>query len=151
MEFFRPLCAVKDRDGNVCQTENVLERWREQLSEHLNRGFPHDENVLHNLRPGAEIGREEREIEEGDVKAVVTSPRRQKTLGYDGITAEVIKGVGLEKMAIIVKIFNRVWTVRQTPKAWSKMLITPIYKKVERMNTENHRAISLSSIPGKVV
>ena len=51
---------------------------------------------------------------------------------------------------MLEKIFNLIWNVESTPKDWSRMVVTPIHKKGDKLNPENYRAISLLSIPGKV-
>ena len=43
-----------------------------------------------------------------------------------------------------------IWQKEQTPRDWSRMLVTPIHKKGDRKGPANYRAISLLSIPGKV-
>ena len=51
---------------------------------------------------------------------------------------------------MLEKLFNAIWQKEQTPRDWSRMLVTPIYKKGDRKDPANYRAISLLSIPGKV-
>ena len=51
---------------------------------------------------------------------------------------------------ILDKTFQQVLQVEDIPSDWAKMLVTPIYKKGDRHNTSNYRAIALLSIPGKV-
>ena len=48
------------------------------------------------------------------------------------------------------KLFYAIWQKEQTPRDWSRMLVTPIHKKGDRKYPANYRAISLLSIPGKV-
>ena len=42
------------------------------------------------------------------------------------------------------------WSEGNTPQDWSKGLITPVYKKGDKLDPSNYRAITLLSIPGKV-
>ena len=42
-------------------------------------------------------------------------------------------------------------TTEDTPSQFSKMLVTPVYKKGDIGKQENYRAIALLSIPGKVL
>ena len=51
---------------------------------------------------------------------------------------------------ILDKIFQQVLQVEDIPSDWAKMLVTPIYKKGDRHNTSNYRAVALLSISGKV-
>ena len=74
----------------------------------------------------------------------------RKAPGNDLITAEVFKAGGEEMKQMLPKIFNCVWKDKKTPSEWSKMLVSPIYKKGSKLDTENYQAISLLSIPGKV-
>ena len=50
---------------------------------------------------------------------------------------------------MLEKLFNAIWQKEQTPRDWSRMLVTPIHKKRDRKDPANYRAISLLSIPGK--
>ena len=40
--------------------------------------------------------------------------------------------------------------MEKSPEDWSKMIITRIHKKGDKLNVENYRDIALLSIPGKV-
>ena len=48
------------------------------------------------------------------------------------------------------KIMKKVWEEEKSPKDWSRMLVSPIYKKGDKQDPVNDRAIALLSIPGKV-
>ena len=67
----------------------------------------------------------------------------------DGINSELIKAGGHMTRKMLVTLFNKIITTEKTPKDWSNMIITPIYKKGDKLKPENYRAISLLSIPGK--
>ena len=73
-----------------------------------------------------------------------------KAPGIDNITAEVLKAGGKPMCEMLVKIFNSAWKDKSIPKDWSKMIVTPVYKKGDKLDPANYRAISLLSIPGKV-
>ena len=76
--------------------------------------------------------------------------KNRKAPGIDAITAEVLKAAGKPMVDMLENIFNLIWNVESTPKDWSRMVVTPIHKKGDKLNPENYRAISLLSIPGKV-
>ena len=48
-------------------------------------------------------------------------------------------------------IFLKIVNEENTPLHFSKMLVAPIFKKGDKCLPENYRAISLLSIPGKVL
>ena len=73
-----------------------------------------------------------------------------KSPGIDQITAEVLKAGGEDMAEMLLHIAKNVTLTSKTPLAWSKMVVTPIHKKGNRLDPENYRAISLLSIPGKV-
>ena len=51
---------------------------------------------------------------------------------------------------LLLKIINAAWLEGKTPEDWSKGLITPVFKKGDKLDPSNYRAITLLSIPGKV-
>ena len=51
---------------------------------------------------------------------------------------------------MLLHIAKNVTLTSKTPLAWSKMVVIPIHKKGNRLDSEDYRAILLLSIPGKV-
>ena len=50
----------------------------------------------------------------------------------------------------LTNLFNKIIVTENPPNDWSKMIITPIHKKGDKLNAANYRAIALLSIPGKI-
>ena len=50
----------------------------------------------------------------------------------------------------LTNLFNKIIVTENSPNNWFKMIITPIHKKGEKLNTANYRAITLLPIPGKI-
>lgn len=64
-----------------------------------------------------------------DIKAAMRKLRMNKTLGSDGIQAELIKGSGDSFVEHVGQLFQEIWTTLQITKEWILSVITPIYKK----------------------
>ena len=71
--------------------------------------------------------------------------------GIDGITSELIKAEDDMMIIILTIVLNKIIKMVKLLEYWSKMMITPIHKKVDKLNAENYRAIALLSIQGKVL
>ena len=48
------------------------------------------------------------------------------------------------------KFFNTIWVGERTPSDFSKIVVSPIHIKGDKLVRANYRAISLLSIPGKI-
>jgi len=48
-------------------------------------------------------------------------------------------------------IFERFWRTGEVSEDWRKASVTPVFKKGKKEDPGNHRPVSLTSIPGKVV
>lgn len=89
-------------------------------------------------------------ITEQEVRNAIKQLSNRKSPGVDGITSELIKAGGDMMVKTLTALFNKIITTETSPDDWSKMIITPIHKKGDKLNAENYRAIALLSIPGKV-
>ena len=50
---------------------------------------------------------------------------------------------------VLQKIFNQILSSEKTPTDFSKMAVSPIFKKGDKLMMSNYRAIALLSIRGK--
>lgn len=148
----KSLSVIKDSNGNkVFQFDSVLTLWKEHFEKHLNTSFPHDENALSDLDVNdneQEIPQEE--ITKDEIRKSVRKMKNRKAPGFDAITSEVIKAGGEAMVNILHKIFNLALRSGKTPQDFSRMIVSPVYKKGDKLARENYRAISLLSIPGKI-
>ena len=51
---------------------------------------------------------------------------------------------------LLLKIINAAWLEGKTPEDWSKGLITPVFKKGDKLDPSNYMAITLLSITERV-
>ena len=77
--------------------------------------------------------------------------REGKATGYDSITAEELKAAVEKGIDAIHKLCNRIWDTETFPEDWGKAVITPIYKKKDKLDCNNYRGISLLSHAGKIM
>ena len=148
----KSLTVIKDSNGaKHFQLEKVLDLWKEHFENHLNTEFPHDEDALNSLaNESNEIEFLNELISIEEVNSAVKKMKKRKAPGSDEITTEVIKSGGAKMIEMLHKIFNLIWTSEKTPADFSRMIVSPIHKKGDRLKRDNYRAISLLSIPGKV-
>jgi len=90
------------------------------------------------------------DISKEEVRDALKKMKCRKSPGIDEITTEVIKAGGKKMIDMLHKIFNLAWRAERTPQDFSKMIVSPIHKKGDKLMRENYRAISLLSIPGKI-
>ena len=141
---------MKDQHGNIVSGEDeVMIVWKEHFQLQLNREFPREERALELLQPSGNV-EDDADISVEEVKLAVARLRMRKAPGQYKITAEVIKKGGPAMLQMLHRIINRIWSEESTPTDWSKLLLIPTHKKGDRLMAENHRAITLNCIPGKV-
>ena len=75
-----------------------------------------------------------------------------KAPGVDGLPAEVFKAGGLNLITKQTHLFQNIWNKRSVPQEFRDALIVHIFKrKGDRSVCNDHRGISLLSIPGKIL
>ena len=147
----KTLTAAKDKTGALkTHLDEVLVCWEEHFKGHLNTSFPHDESALDTIPDLEQDPQQTADITVDEIRKSIKRCKYHKAPGIDQITAEAIRQGGEPMVQMLHKISRKVWSEEVTPSDWSKMLVSPIHKKGDRLNPANYRAISLLSIPGKV-
>ena len=145
--------AMKGADGKrTTNPTEVLEIWRKHFKNHLNTEFPRDEQALTTL--GNDLPAhtdDEFSISKDDITKAIAALKNNKAPGSDSITPEVLKAGGDTVVNMLKIIFDKILNSTDTPTHFAKMIVTPIFKKGDRENPANYRAIALLSIPGKVL
>lgn len=142
--------TIKDRNGTIqCEQTEVMKCWQNHFTTQLNTEFPHSDAALDSIQL-AEVENDNNPPSEREVEKSIKDLRNRKSPGFDKITAEVLKAGGKHMVKMLQYLFRKIWEDVDTPDDWSKLLINPIHKKGDKLNPENYRAISLTSVPCKV-
>ncbi|KFQ23520.1 hypothetical protein N332_03492, partial [Mesitornis unicolor] len=82
-----------------------------------------------------------------------------KSMGPNAIYPRVLRELAevlAKPLSIILKkplsiIYQQSWLTGEVPVDWRLANVTPIYKKGRKEDPGNYRAVSLTSVPGKVM
>ena len=86
-----------------------------------------------------------------EVTHVIKCKKNHKTPGTDQILAEFLKKGGEALWRRIHHLIKLIWTQYKIPEEWSMGIIQPIYKKGDKLECSNYRAITLLNITYKVL
>ena len=143
--------AAKDKDGSLkTAPDEVLKCWEEHFSKHLNTEFPRDRKVLQSIPEAVNTEGTSLPFSIDEVEEAVKKLKNNKACGWDKIASETLKAGGSSMRQLLLKIINTAWSEGEIPEDWSKGLITPVFKKGDKLDPADYRAITLLSIPGKV-
>ena len=141
--------TVKSKDGKILtEGYDVKRRWKENYQELYNNRNPVDDTA--NNLPQMANQDKEAEILREEVESAVKKLTDGKTPGYDSISGEELKAAGETGISILHKLCNQIWDSETFPKDWGRAIITPIYKKKDKLDCGNYRGISLLSHVGKI-
>lgn len=73
-----------------------------------------------------------------------------KAAGHDMISPEMVKYMCKEGNSLSLRTLRHVWKEKRISRHWEISVFAPIYKKGGNRLCENHRGISLFSIPRKI-
>jgi len=73
------------------------------------------------------------------------------SMGPDGMHPQVLRELADATAQLLSIIFERSWRTGEVPEDWRKANVTLIFKKGKKEAPGNHRLVSLTSIPGKMM
>ena len=143
--------TVKSKEGEVLtELQDVKNRWKENYEELYNNHNPVNKEMTDGI-PQMPSYEEEPDILRGEVTAAIKKLTDNKAPGYDNTTAEELKATGEIGVDVLHRLCNIIWKTEVFPDDWGKAIITPIYKKKDKLDCGNYRGISLLSHAGKII
>ncbi|KRG00484.1 uncharacterized protein Dwil_GK27899, partial [Drosophila willistoni] len=145
----------RDKDGSILTDgREVIERWKQHYDEHLNgaenTGTEGQDSEGDGYVSTADSGNQPAPTM-GEVKDAIQQLKNNKAAGKDGIGAELIK-MGPDRLAAYLhRLIVRIWETEQLPEEWKQGVICPIYKKGDKLECENYRAITILNAAYKVL
>ena len=85
------------------------------------------------------------------VEKALLKLKTDKTPGLDGMHPRILKEVATAIKKPLTKIYNQSINESQLPKKWKDAVISPIFKKGDRLTPGNYRPVSLTSIVCKTL
>ena len=89
-------------------------------------------------------------LHEKEVKREVMNLNSKEATCYGAIPAKILKQYCNSHLPIMSKIINEIITERTFPSELKLAELTPVFKKLDCMNKENYRLVSLLSHLSKV-
>ena len=143
--------SVKNKAGKILtEQEEVKTRWKENYQELYNEQNPVSEEAARSLPIIVTDGTEPSLLNE-EVESAIKKLSDGKAPGFDTASAEEINAAGEEGTEIFYKICKQIWETELFPEDWGRAIITPIYKKKDKLGCGNYRGISLLSHAGKIM
>ena len=85
-----------------------------------------------------------------ELSRAIKDLKKNKSAGLDLILNEFIINASNEVKVFILLLFNCILRTEYFPRSWAEGNIIPIFKKGERLNTDNYRGITILSCLGKL-
>ncbi|XP_062715888.1 uncharacterized protein LOC134291753 [Aedes albopictus] len=142
----------RDNHGNILTSEReVVERWRQHYDEHLNGDVASTEGgVVTDLGVCAQDERlpapDLQEIEEE-----VGRLKNNKAAGADQLPSELLKYGGEALVRALHWVITKIWEEEVLPEEWMEGIVCLIYKKGDKLDCGNYRAITLLSAAYKIL
>ena len=138
--------TIKDRNGNdLTEAEEIKKTWQE-YTEELYKKDLHDpddhDGVITHLEP---------DILECEVKCALGSITTSKSIGGDGIPAELFQTLKQDAVKVLHSLCQQMWKIQQWPQDWKRSVFIPIPKKDNAKECSNYRRIALISHASKVM
>ena len=129
-----------------------LDRWKDYLSELLNRPSQVKEAVLNRISQIDEAEELATLPDSEEIENAILSLNNNKSPGEDGLPAEIFKYGGAELHSEILRLFLRILEEENVPDELKNVRIVSIYKnKGSRSDCNNYRGIALLAVAGKLL
>ena len=143
--------TVKNKNGDVLtEMQEVKDRWKENYNELYNNPNPINVEMTETI-PQMTCMDKEPDLLKEEISSAIRKLADGKAPGYDNVTGEELKATGNSGVEILHHLCNKIWKNGEFPDDWGKAIITPIYKKKDKLDCGNYRGISLLSHSGKSV
>ena len=76
-----------------------------------------------------------------DIVSAVKKLTDEKAPGIDRIIDEELKAAGEADINILHKLCLKIWTEETFPGDWGRAIITPIFKKKDKLDCENYTGL----------
>lgn len=140
----RTWAIVKETGETVTESNDILETWRkycENLFQDGNSGDRTEQSEATN----------EPSILKAEVELAIRRLKTNKAPGCDGISAEVIKAMGVRGVGIFHGLCQKIWSTKTWPEDWVTSIFMPLHKKGAKTVCDNYRLISLISHASKIM
>jgi len=81
---------------------------------------------------------------------IINNLKLNKAVGSDNIPPEMLKHGGRTLKQKLYKLILMIWNNEKVPQQWNEGIICPVYKKGDRLNSNNYRPITLLNIAYKI-
>ena len=142
----------RDLDDNLLTDEcEVIERWKQYFDEHLNGDAAESEDGMAvDLSARAEDNR----ITAPDLQEVeeeIGRLKNNKAAGADQLPSELLKYGGEALARALHWVIAKIWEEERVPEEWMEGIVCPVYKKGDKLDCCNYRAITLLNAAYKVL
>ncbi|XP_041785921.1 uncharacterized protein LOC121601186 [Anopheles merus] len=152
---FTPMTAIyRNEEGDILSDEReAIDRWKCYFDEHLNGADTGAETESRGEQP-YDNQHDDDEVPPPSLDEIIGAIKQlkcDKSAGSDGLVAELFK-MGPERLAVIIhRLIVRIWDQKELPDEWKSGVIHPVYKKGDRLDCANFRAITVLNAAYKIL